>query len=513
MVLVVSLLIQTGASEASAASNKSYVSIFEKIRDNFKKYYNYKNEKETTLEKGTEETTEIVTEEETTIDKITEKETTEAEQTTTEKVTEKETTEAEQTTTDKVITEEETTKTQESVSQKETVESEKETTKAEEPTTEKETVKVEESTTEKETAKTEEETTEKEEINIYLERYQEVAKNEAEWLWAQQLSNGAFAVHNEYSGTVDVNPYFAEIVAISLINYDSSAAAKAKIEKYFDWHISHINTADEDYNGLAGTIYDYKVKVKNGVVVSETSKGSYDSTDSYSALFVKALGDYAQVYNDGTYLTEHASEIKAIVNVMFATMSSNGYTYAKPDYQIIYLMDNTEVYAGLKAAKYIYENVIDDKEMLKKVTEAVEFYEANFNAHWWKGDHYAAVLNPDYSEYTGYKFSWDMFYPCATAQMFPIMYGLVDADSQYAKTLYNGLCAAWDWQDMDYIAEGVDVFCWGSFAYLGGLMDDDARLNSYLDKYEDIVEAGRKYPLYSAEAAMVLMGCMTMISE
>ena len=47
----------------------------------------------------------------------------------------------------------------------------------------------------------------------------------------------------------------------------------------------------------------------------------------------------------------------------------------------------------------------------------------------------------------------------------------------------------------------------------GGLMDDDARLNSYLDKYEDIVEAGRKYPLYSAEAAMVLMGCMTMISE
>ena len=31
-------------------------------------------------------------------------------------------------------------------------------------------------------------------------------------------------------------------------------------------------------------------------------------------------------------------KIKDVVNVMFATMSPNGYTYAKPDYQIIYLM-------------------------------------------------------------------------------------------------------------------------------------------------------------------------------
>ena len=96
MVLVVSLLIQTGASEASAASNKSYVTIFEKIKDNFKKYYNYRNEKETTTEKRAEETTkteqettEGISEEEITTEKITEKETTEAEQTTTEKVTEK----------------------------------------------------------------------------------------------------------------------------------------------------------------------------------------------------------------------------------------------------------------------------------------------------------------------------------------------------------------------------------------------------------------------------------------
>lgn len=341
--------------------------------------------------------------------------------------------------------------------------------------------------------------------------YEKIASEESEWLWNQQLSNGAFAFYNEYNGSVYINPYFSEIVAISLINYDSSADAKERIEAYFDWHFAHINSATEDYNGVAGTIYDYDVQVKHGVVVSETSRGSYDSTDSYSALFIKALADYVKVYGDTSYIVAHKEEIKDIVNVMFATMSPNGYTYAKPDYQIIYLMDNAEVYAGLNAAEYIYENVISDNAMYSKVSKAVDFYNDNFNTHWWKGDHYAAVLNPDYSEYTGYCFSWDMFYPCATSQMFPIMYGIVAPDSVYAETLYDGLCNAWEWQDMDYVTEGVDSFCWGSFAYLGGLMEDEVRLNAYLDKYGDIVEGGRKYPLYSSESAMVLMGCMAMM--
>ena len=356
------------------------------------------------------------------------------------------------------------------------------------------------------------ETAEQEKIQESISYYKEMADAEADWLWTQQMSNGAFAFYNHYNGSVYINPYFSEIVAIALINHDHSPEAKAKIERYFDWHFSHINTAETDYNGLAGTIYDYDVVVENGIVISETSRGSYDSTDSYSALFIKALADYQKAYRDTSYLQTHESQIKDITNVMFATMSG-GYTYAKPDYKIMYLMDNAEVYAGLEAAEYIYSNVIDDAEMYEKVSNALAFYEEHFNEHWWKGDHYATVLNFDYSEYTGYEFSWDAFYPCATAQMFPILYGIIDADSVYAQDVYKGLCGAWDWQDMDYVSEKASVFCWGNFAYLGGLMKDEEKLNSYMDKYEDIVDSGRPYPLYSSEAAMALMGCDEMIMQ
>ncbi len=346
-----------------------------------------------------------------------------------------------------------------------------------------------------------------------IAKYQAMSEAEAQWLWSQQMSNGAFAFYNEKNGSVTINPYFSEIVAISLINYDATEAAAEKIKKYMDWHFAHINTAEEDYNGLGGTIYDYNAVVENGIVVSETSKGSYDSTDSYSALFVKVLADYVKVYGDTEYIKTKKEQIDTIVNVMFATMAPNGYTYAKPDYKIIYLMDNTEVYSGLTAAKYLYQNVLEDAFMYEKINNALTHYNENFNKDWWKGNHYAAVLNGDNSEYTGYAFSWDMFYPCATAQMYPLLYCLIAPESEYAKTVYNGICNAWDWQDMDYVEEGVDVFYWGAFAYLGGLMGDEDRFNSYMEKYTAIIDAGRPYPLYSAEAAMVLNGCQVIQSK
>ena len=197
---------------------------------------------------------------------------------------------------------------------------------------------------------------------------------------------------------------------------------------------------------------------------------------------------------------------------MFATMYG-GYTYAKPDYKIRYLMDNCEVYAGLKAAEYIYRNVITDAEMLNKVSTAVEYYDKNFNRDWWKGDHYASILNIDNSEYTGIEFSWDNFYPCATSQMFPIIYGVVEAESTYAITVYESLCNNWNWQEMDYVTNGTTAFCWGNFAYLAALMNDEERLSSYMNKYEEIINEGRPYPLYSSESAMVFMGCNEIINR
>ena len=97
--------------------------------------------------------------------------------------------------------------------------------------------------------------------------------------------------------------------------------------------------------------------------------------------------------------------------------------------------------------------------------------------------------------------------------MFPIIYGVVEAESTYAITVYESLCNNWNWQEMDYVTNGTTAFCWGNFAYLAALMNDEDRLFSYMNKYEEIINEGRPYPLYSSESAMVFMGCNEIINR
>ena len=330
-------------------------------------------------------------------------------------------------------------------------------------------------------------------------------EDEAQWLWTQQLDNGAFAFYNEQNGSVYVNPYFSEITAIALIKHDQSPEAQEKMRKYLEWHFAHLNTAEEDYNGLAGTIYDYDLIVKDGEVISETSKGSYDSTDSYAALFLVALNEYVNSYGDEAYIVEHKDEIDAVVNVIYATMAENGYTYAKPDYKICYLMDNSEVYAGLVAARDLYRNVIGDEEMAEKLTASVNHYRENFEKDWWKGDHYAATISKSTcSENT--TFSWDNFYPCVTAQLFPVLFDL-PVNEAHTQMVYDKIDAVIDWQNMEYVTNGTTVFYWCNFATYAAKLGKFDDLAVYMSNYQSVIDGGRRYPLYSSESAKILEAC------
>ena len=85
-------------------------------------------------------------------------------------------------------------------------------------------------------------------LNYYLS----LLKSESDWLGIQQLSNGAFAFNNHKNGDVSVNPYFSEIVAFALINYENSEKSKNNLEKCFTWHFCHLNNKNYDINNLKG---------------------------------------------------------------------------------------------------------------------------------------------------------------------------------------------------------------------------------------------------------------------
>lgn len=343
-----------------------------------------------------------------------------------------------------------------------------------------------------------------------LALFESIFDSETAYLASLQLANGAIPMTGDKNGEVTVNPYFADFAALALL--DKGDVYADEVRSYMEWHLSRLNTAETDPNGLDGTICDYTVTLQDGQIVSEVSKGSYDSVDSYAATFLTVLDKYNTVTGDTAFLLAHAEEIDRIARAMLST-AVLGLTVAKPDYEIKFLMDNCEVCEGTAAAVRLYKNVLCKEDSSLSITqkrcEALfsQLTKAMENVLWNKSEgHYRVAVSKFGTE--AIAFSWDSFYPCATAQLFPILHGVIEADTQRANDLYNKFCESYSWESFDIPSE----FCWGSNALAAAKMNDLDRVVLYFNEYLEY-SAARSYPLYNADIARVSMAAFTMLQN
>lgn len=343
-----------------------------------------------------------------------------------------------------------------------------------------------------------------------LALFETVLETELAWLAGLQLENGAIPMTKNDNGTVTVNPYFADFAALALL--DKADVYGENVKKYIEWHLAHLNTADTDPNGLDGTIFDYTVTLSDGNITAETSKGSYDSVDSYAATFLTVLNKYYTATGDAQFLLSHAKDIDRIARAMLST-AVLGLTVAKPDYRIKFLMDNCEVYEGTAAAVQLFENVLCKEDSAYTLTlkrcEALftQMSRAIENVMWNKTEgHYRVSL----SEFgaNALAFSWNEFYPCATAQLFPILHGVIEPNTERANKLYDKFCETYAWELFDIPSE----FCWGANVLAAARMNDLDRVVTYMNEYLDY-SAGHAYPLYNADIARVCMAAYTMLQK
>lgn len=346
--------------------------------------------------------------------------------------------------------------------------------------------------------------------------YDKLLLSETNWLLETQLSNGAFAFRPETQGEAFINPYFANYTAIALLEAEPSADTVQAVKRYFDWYFSHLNTQDYDYNGIPYTIYDYTAQVEDGKVMSETASLSYDSIDSYAATFLTALWKYYQVSQDASYITEHYIQIAGIISAIFETIE-DGLSTAKPDYPVAYLMDNAEVYEGFISAQNLFQEALlpvfqSDTTLLNNAHSFLEdlnarterlAYEIEVQLWVSQESHYAS------SQMKGNKsaFDWHEFYPSATSQLFPILTGLLSPNEERSQALYQEFSQMHAWQTLYHYENGEASFYWGAIAYCAALMQDTARLQTYLDYYEQWIQPDHAYPLYNADAAWTVRAC------
>ncbi len=349
-----------------------------------------------------------------------------------------------------------------------------------------------------------------------LELFTEIYEKETAYLASMQLSNGALPMTYAKSGELTVNPYFADFAALALL--DNAKKYTDVVVKYMDWHFAHLNTKAEDFNRIDGTIYDYKVTMKNGEIVSERvstpeNADSYDTTDSYAATFLTVVYKYFCKTGDSDYLLSHSDDLERITNVMFATYQ-NGLTYAKPNHLIKYLMDNCEVYEGAFAASRIFEELVlkgktEYTRLRDKCGEMSFTVQDNINNKLWNyiGQYYKPALIA-FIDTPRKIFSWDIYYPQATSQLFPIICGVIDPSCNRAKHIYESFCDSYHWEAFDY----PDDFYWGANVQAAAIMNDLDSVTEYMENYLSLTEK-HSWPLYNMDIARTAMAAKIMIDR
>jgi hypothetical protein len=308
------------------------------------------------------------------------------------------------------------------------------------------------------------------------------------YIAGQQLSDGAIL----YTSS-QIDPYFANLAAIGWLK-DNETSRIPAVEGWMTWYIKHFNWPD--YAGIYGTVYNYNYS--NGV---ETSTGAYDSADAYAATFLSLAEALWNTGNSGaqSYLESIGwYDFNVVGNVITNLQQSNGLVWAKKDYQIEYTMDNSEDYRGLSDAASLALQAFDDSSSRTWYNAHASSIQTGMQTYLKvSGSNlYQTSLGAGAPNMAGY------WYPDAVAQLYPIINGVIAANSAQATSIYLQFNNAWPgWPSLSFnqstSTKHGDPFPWCVVSYASYLEKDDVRTNQYIDSIQSkYVNVNPPFPWY-----------------
>lgn len=350
-------------------------------------------------------------------------------------------------------------------------------------------------------------------IEVYRDKiafYDEIEQQERQWILESQLKNGAVLL---YEGKGSVNPYFSNIAMNALLQGKPTQAETDAVKSYMQWYVASLNHESDDLENGAGTIYDYETEVNSGGEIVMRSKADYDSVDSYAATFLTLAANYVNETRDTEWVISNEDSLWLIIEALLRCMDTDGLTYTDSRHKYKYLMDNCEVNEGLKKAIELLSPLAVTGKQQDRVEQLKRYYQLNtasLKKNFWNSSHHRFEI--------GFGGNGDAFtfektnrlYPEMTAQLYPIVYRVIDADGDQAKRLYQQLSSTWKWEEFQHVGAGNDIFYWPLLAYTGVIMSDHERVEAYIRHYSEIVRQDRGYPLHVDDAAWIMMTCMVM---
>ncbi len=300
--------------------------------------------------------------------------------------------------------------------------------------------------------------------------------------------------------TTTINPYFANIAAIGAVH---GGVDLINVQRWMQWYVAR--STDANPWSLPGAITDYNVAPDGSL----SSTGTADSVDAYAATFL-SLAAAAWREGDGplrAYVTGLRSDIERIASTIDALSDADGLTWALPTYHVKYVMDNSEVYQGLVDLAFLRSQAFGDLAGSVRAAAHALRVQTSIQTQLWDPARGAFAVAVDS---TGTK-TWPKAgdWQDGTAQLFPILHGVVTPTSASAQTAYNRFSSAFPgWPNL----RKPDPYPWVSVAFVALQMNDVSRAATYASTVAQQYAPGFSYPWYCAESGWyvrLLLGLTT----
>ena len=304
------------------------------------------------------------------------------------------------------------------------------------------------------------------------------------FILGNQLASGAIT-----SFDTKITPYFANVAALGLLDANTAPSRTGAL-KWMQWYLGHLNVAGP--NVPTNSVFDYTYDAATN---TETPTGDFDSVDSYAST---TLNLAFEAYSSGdpvlqNFVSSNIAKYEAVANLLnfggstgvrIETGPDAGLTIAKPSYPIAYTMDNAEVYSGLADFARLESALGRSAQSSYYGSWATTTKDAIVSKLW-----NPANNNWDWAFANASNIG--VFYAQATAQLWPILYGVVAPTDPKAISAWSQFSAAYP----TWYSGGIpDGYPWVSISRVAQLMGDTAHADAYLTNVHSRYAPGFVFP-------------------
>lgn len=307
---------------------------------------------------------------------------------------------------------------------------------------------------------------------------------------AIKSADGPAAAGADGANYYSVSPYSANLAVLGLLQSHAPNGAVVA-ERWIDWYFGHLDASDAPDGVPCNHFYR-----RNGSGETTCVKPGdpflcdyNDATDSAAATFFSVLWAAYEAGVPATALDtpERRRQVEKLAVALLKLQQPDGLCWAKADYRVKYLEDNSEVFGGLSALANLEKNVFHDPEKAAVYRVAAERVRQGILKELY--DPAARLFRiAKFENNTRPPVNLDIWYPDTQAQLWPVLFGVLKSNDPRAQAVALAVDEHWngrsrpDWStDPEHVNQG---WVEAGHAEAAWLMGDTNRVENYLRAVE-----------------------------